>query len=1228
MQHLEPKLNLLSQEYVLVQAWKKTSAYIRYHNWFADTLELDRTAADLPRFIRRLARRLRTGRYELGELSIVPAPKSHPWSISKDGKWRPLNRRQVKIRPLAQVPLADQVVATAILLCLSERVETTQGNPVVDVREPSQRTVVSSYGNRLFCDFDPNRKSLVHRWGSTKLYRAYFQDYRTFLTRSEIVAAESAGSMRAFVFQTDLKQFYDRVRPALLQNKFDDILLADDDPGFRKLVSDFFKWQWRSGSDQRAEEYASAVGLSDYTEVALPQGLVSAGFFSNIVLVDFDAKLRDNFGSEVISGIWLNDACRYVDDLRLTITLSPGVDPADVQLSLFNWVGRLLNEEAPGLLLEPDKTKIAEFGGEDNRLVRQSRKMERIQAAISGGFDAAGGEEVIQAIEALVRSQVALNHSSDAGRPNALKALSDVRDETIGRFAAVRFRTTYRSLRPLLDDRSLAESSDLGEETFRLQRLTQGELDDEAKMFSLTLIDRWVADPSNVRLLRVALDLWPSPNILKEILGLLVPYLQRRQGQGSSREIALYCLAEVLRAGATETGFVEDDESFPNGVDLAEYRSLLLEVAARIDIAPLGTIPWFLRQQALLYLAAHNPRRARLPRRRTAENRYRRMLRFLAGQHDQFKNADYAILAIVSRRSFLSLGKALELILPSINDRRFAEIAARDIELARDIYRARNIFVSPDSGIAEDLGVAQFSSAQGMTPLREIVAGDPLNLLRNEIGVLSFALAFIREVRRGQVPAIATPSTVQVSLEEDGKYAFVSRLAFRPIEVSSTYRSIYTPPEWATEGQEWRFQLGYLLRYILTARIDFTLPANSASWKEEASIYRPTQGHWYQRQYGFFNGHEAFGDDWLPISQFTQDFLFSLLRWPGCRAGGVDGDTLPIDAVESKVAGELDRAREQIGKATGILMLPVAAPIPGVRAGGRPLRGCVVQSVTPDDADFSKFGPEMSDPAIRKEHRNHLSSALAAVEKMLDLRDTHKNQNKRLDWLILPELSVHPRDVRTHLVPFARAFKTTILAGLTYEQVFSGGLLVNSAVWIIPRMVPGQGLQTIVRRQGKQNLSPMEAPFNNPVSTIMGFRPCQWLVGYEWSSNSDASPLWLTGAICYDATDLELASDLRSRSDVFAIPALNRDVGTFDQMAQALHYHMYQLVIVANNGTFGGSNAHLPKGGPYQRQVFHTHGQPQASISFFEIDDIAEMKERRQHGLDGKGQWKYPPAGY
>src|SRR3546814_1998950 len=114
---------------------------------------------------------------------------------------------------------------------------------------------------------------------------------------------------------------------------------------------------------------------------------------------------------------------------------------------------------------------------------------------------------------------------------------------------------------------------------------------------------------------------------------------------------------------------------------------------------------------------------------------------------------------------------------------------------------------------------------------------------------------------------------------------------------------------------------------------------------------------------------------------------------------------------------------------------------------------------------------------------------------------THKPASKRLDWLILPELSVHPDDVATHLVPFARAFKTAILVGMAYEQVVPGQPLINSALWIIPRMVQGMGLQTVISRPGKQHLSPMEQKYVKPVELITGFRPCQWLVGYEWSSN-------------------------------------------------------------------------------------------------------------------------------
>ena len=44
---LKPSIDLLSDEVIIAQAWKKTHAYIRLHNWYADTLALDISALGL-----------------------------------------------------------------------------------------------------------------------------------------------------------------------------------------------------------------------------------------------------------------------------------------------------------------------------------------------------------------------------------------------------------------------------------------------------------------------------------------------------------------------------------------------------------------------------------------------------------------------------------------------------------------------------------------------------------------------------------------------------------------------------------------------------------------------------------------------------------------------------------------------------------------------------------------------------------------------------------------------------------------------------------------------------------------------------------------------------------------------------------------------------------------------------------------------------------------------------
>ena len=190
-EQLEPHLELLREEYVLVQAWKKTASYIRYHNWFSDTLALDRAAVNLPAFIGELRERVQSSEsWQNDPLRIVPAPKSQRWRV-REGVWEPVEKgaTSARLRPLAHVSLADQVVATALMLCLADRVETLQGDPRQRVRDQESRRQVVSYGNRLFCDAMGGE--LRHRWGSAKLYRAYYQDYRTFLSRPEVAANPS-----------------------------------------------------------------------------------------------------------------------------------------------------------------------------------------------------------------------------------------------------------------------------------------------------------------------------------------------------------------------------------------------------------------------------------------------------------------------------------------------------------------------------------------------------------------------------------------------------------------------------------------------------------------------------------------------------------------------------------------------------------------------------------------------------------------------------------------------------------------------------------------------------------------------------------------------------------------------------------------------------------------------------------------------------------------------------
>ena len=894
-----------------------------------------------------------------------------------------------------------------------------------------------------------------------------------------------------------------------------------------------------------------------------------------------------------------------MDDLRVVVS-SPAPITADcVKERVATWLQDTLEATTAGLLVAEEKTVAIPFNADPAHRVRLKPTMDRIQTQVSGGFDAIRGEWILETVHSLAKRQAPHVPVGDEDSW-PLTPQVDVRSDTAARFCAQRFRTTYRSLRPLLGARTREV------ETPSPTPLSIEDLDEAAHAFSLSLVEHWKTDPSNVRLLRIALDLWPHHALLDAVLSIISPYLDSVHQPPSTASaddpapVAWYCLSEIFAAGATETGIVGDSECLHGDVDLETYRERLAEQA--LDVLRKGSaLPWYLRQQACLFLASVSPSHARRAVTNDLPQHYRHLHQLLTGHANDLSEEAFAGAAVILRRAFATTQSARSLVISAIGtmspknaEARLNAIGARDLSFLEELLADPACpAVTLGDSLHYDLCLAANAAADAAhdprpssrSSLSECVRTEQIpEPLRNELALLRFARAFL-EQRMDSLPTVITPSQVRLALSDTAKCGAPEIVALEVLDSDADLtRSIYRVPRWCPPSRRCLLQLGYLLRFILSKRSDFTQTVRPWRLRGRAPRwgYRGVRSHPLLRQHGFFNSQAGFGDTWTPVSEWFDDLLFHLLRWPGCPAPrdpnfGAGGPAKLKKEIESRI-----EVLENLNKDVSVpFMLPwrTRGSVPPQQS----IRTCVLQTVVPTGSQYRASGDdlELDDMAVRRIHRNHLASALMAVEAMMDLRASH-NEDLGLDWLILPELSVHPEDVRRHLFPFARRHRAIVLAGLTYHKIADGYPRVNSGIWVIPELTRRGGLQLTVRTQGKEHLSQEEEALD-----VMGFRPCQWLVDQaplkpstedEAAGPQHEERLRTTGVICYDATDVALGASLRDRTDVVAVPALNPDVGTFDRLATSLHYSLYQLVIIANNGQHGGSCAYWPKRGEVDRE--------------------------------------------
>jgi hypothetical protein len=765
-------------------------------------------------------------------------------------------------------------------------------------------------------------------------------------------------------------------------------------------------------------------------------------------------------------------------------------------------------------------------------------------------------------------------------------------------------------------------------------------------VFCRNLIRKWVVDPSNVRLLRIAFDINPSAESLDAVVKLLLQHLGTVQPDKRLMLVCSYIAAELFRAGATETAHTSPDE-LPAFANVSSYREKLAEFAA--TILRRKRLPWYLQQQAVLFLAFAGKE---LPsaRQRIDDPTFRRYVALNAlaqGKLIDVPASEFIALSIVliqmtgelrdTGRHLLQYARRF----PERSPELFELLLSEAGPLANAVWDSANPsersrwkpHFAAYGYLSERSFPQEIESRMGLNGKFNVmdVASAPQSPLRHEYGALQLILGLLNERPKMQ-HGVLTPWRIDVECEDWSAVTSSKGLSpyFVRVHINSppavTDRRYEVPSSWSA-GIRWRIEIGQILRAVLTGNHDFTLRGPKAEENQRYPLYLGVTSTFEHRRHGLVAGREALGLDWLPVSSWIGDLIFALLKWPGSKDNGFFRPLRSPEELLTLVEERMAELTGLYGKASETPLIPISVSLGKQHLEASRVRVAVVQSAIPKDGDFKAKDIQLNDAAYRRSHRRHLRQVLDGLTAMLQVRRTHLGNDAGMELVVFPELAVHPDDLRPIIERFADQTRCIVFCGLVFHRVhFAGGAVVNSGMWVIPdRTRETRNIQRY--EQGKWHLTEWERTHG-----ISAFRPCQWILDYKNPRTRET--LWrMSASICYDATDLKLAADLRDRTDAYIVAALNKDVGTFDSMAQALHYHMFQHVIVANCGQYGGSVVQAPFKESFDRTVLHHHGHEQAIVSFFELDlktyrAKAAKRGSQQRRRSLRKELKTPPAGY